>query len=422
MSVANGDQWPSAWSHTQLGEVIEFTKRPREIDTSGEVPFLPMSLISEDGGEVREFESRRDPKSGTYFEEGDFLLARITPCFENGKQAIPREVPGGFGFATTEVFPLRSEVLSAEFMALLFQWDTVHSQLLRRMEGATGRMRVPQEAVRELQIPVPPAREQKLIVDGVQQLRLQIAHGRTDLEFATKAGKAFEQATMSAVIKGDSVSLPSQIAQELHDAPRRPLKEIAELKYGITAKAQNSDSGPRFLRITDIQNGQVDWSKVPSCGPTSKKLTDYTLDPGDLVFARFGFTTGKVFLVESDAPEAVFASYLIRIRPGSQLDARFLDLFMHGADYWEWVQRTQQGIDRPALNGTKLGRLEVPVPSLKTQQAAVQEAEGKLEVLRRSRSAIEAANAHAKSLWRSLLHEALTGKLVDNASADHVGL
>src|SRR5205807_5398160 len=87
-----------------------------------------------------------------------------------------------------------------------------------------------------------------------------------------------------------------------------------DISYGYTTSASSKPNGPRFLRITDIQNGNVDWKSVPFCKVTPPDASAYLLKPGDLVFARTGATTGKSFLIRS-APNAVFASYLIRLRP-----------------------------------------------------------------------------------------------------------
>ena len=94
--------------------------------------------------------------------------------------------------------------------------------------------------------------------------------------------------------------------------------EVAEdISYGFTAKATTEPVGPRLLRITDIQNGSVQWESVPYCEIPKGRASNYSLRNGDIVFARTGATTGKSFRIRS-CPEAVFASYLIRVRPSSR--------------------------------------------------------------------------------------------------------
>ena len=93
-----------------------------------------------------------------------------------------------------------------------------------------------------------------------------------------------------------SVASPSD---PLPKAWRRvAVKDMAEsIQYGHTASAIQRKNGPRFLRITDIQDGRVDWDSVPSCDIPKGGVPKYKLAPGDLVFARTGATTGKSFLI-----------------------------------------------------------------------------------------------------------------------------
>lgn len=96
-----------------------------------------------------------------------------------------------------------------------------------------------------------------------------------------------------------------------------------DIRYGFTASAIQEPKGPKYLRITDIQNGSVNWETVPYCAIPENKISNYELQSGDLVFARTGATTGKSFLIKS-CPVTVFASYLIRVRPSSGVLPEFL--------------------------------------------------------------------------------------------------
>ena len=92
------------------------------------------------------------------------------------------------------------------------------------------------------------------------------------------------------------------------------VKDLSKnIQYGYTESANVEPVGPKFLRITDIQGGKVDWDTVPYCVCSDDEAGKYLLESGDIVFARTGATTGKSFLI-SNPPKAVFASYLIRLR------------------------------------------------------------------------------------------------------------
>ena len=118
----------------------------------------------------------------------------------------------------------------------------------------------------------------------------------------------------------------------------KELGAVSAINYGYTESASNEPIGPRFLRITDIQDDRVDWERVPYCRIEGVDLPKYRLASGDIVFARTGATTGKSFLVE-EPPEAVFASYLIRLRLlDKTLLPEFVSLFFQTAGYWKSIK------------------------------------------------------------------------------------
>lgn len=104
--------------------------------------------------------------SGVYCEKGDILLAKITPSFENGKQGIVEGIPLDFAYATTEVYPLKpTQKLVKLFLFYYLAKSSVRSNIASKMQGTTGRKRVPQEAIENTLIPIPPISEQKEIAN-----------------------------------------------------------------------------------------------------------------------------------------------------------------------------------------------------------------------------------------------------------------
>jgi type I restriction enzyme, S subunit len=172
-------------------------------------------------------------------------------------------------------------------------------------------------------------------------------------------------------VKGSLVvtSYSKTSRRSAHELPRTVrVREVAEsIQYGHTASAISREEGPRFLRITDIQDGAVDWDSVPSCNIVAEDVPRYRLSTGDLVFARTGATTGKSFLIR-DCPDAVFASYLIRVRASKDVDPRYLALFFQSPDYWQQIERGKRGIGQPNVNGKTLGEIELPLRPLDEQR------------------------------------------------------
>lgn len=144
-----------------------------------------------------------------------------------------------------------------------------------------------------------------------------------------------------------------------------------DIHYGYTASAEHDIRDIRFLRITDIQDNQVDWDTVPGCIIEEEKISKYELERDDILIARTGGTVGKSYLVNQPPVRAVFASYLIRIIPPLEINARFLKFFLESPSYWEQLIAQSKGTGQPNVNATSLGNLVVPIPPLEEQKRIV---------------------------------------------------
>lgn len=165
----------------------------------------------------------------------------------------------------------------------------------------------------------------------------------------------------------------------------RSLDDLAErIDYGHTASADRAAVGPKFLRITDIQSGHVDWNTVPHCPVFPDELDKYRLNDGDIVFARTGNTTGKSFLLKEPPKDSVFASYLIRVRPSRLVDPRFLAHFFDTPNYWNQIEKNTQGAGQPGVNATRLKTIEIPLPPL-SEQKRIADILDKADSIRRKR-------------------------------------
>ena len=199
------------------------------------------------------------------------------------------------------------------------------------------------------------------------------------------------------------------------------LADISEsIQYGHTASAVEDGAGIKFLRITDIQNGQVDWSTVPSCEITDDDVPRYRLKPGDIVFARTGATTGKSFLIRK-CPEAVFASYLIRVRVSWEVDEAFVALFFQSPDYWRQIEAGKRGVGQPNVNGKVLSQITVPLPPLPEQHRIVAKIEELFSELDKGLENLKQAKVQLAVYRQALLKHAFEGKLTANWRAAQNG-
>lgn len=176
------------------------------------------------------------------------------------------------------------------------------------------------------------------------------------------------------------------------------------IDYGHTASADFRIRTPKFLRITDIQNGQVSWNTVPGVSISPQDAVTNCLYDGDIVFARTGGTTGKSFLVRKP-PEAVFASYLIRMRLKSIVDPDFLFSFFQSDGYWSQVNAHARGGAQPNVNATLLGSISLGLPPLKEQKRIAGILKEQLAAVERARSAATTQLQAAQALPAAYLRE-----------------
>ena len=108
-------------------------------------------------------------------------------------------------------------------------------------------------------------------------------------------------------------------------------KLIVDTQYGYNASALKSGAN-KFLRISDITDGKVNWESVPYCDCSDEET--YLLKTNDLLIARTGGTTGKSFIIEKPPKKSIFAGYLIRIRANEENKAEYLNLFLNSYVYW----------------------------------------------------------------------------------------
>ncbi len=146
------------------------------------------------------------------------------------------------------------------------------------------------------------------------------------------------------------------------------VREITEkVQYGYTEKSSESEIGPKYVRITDLKDGRVNWETVPYCKCDNPE--QYLLKQGDLIFARTGATTGKTHLFRETPPIAVFASYLIRVRPTKEINPEYLYFFFQSDLYWSQISSQKEGSAQPNVNGQKLSDIELPIADEETQKA-----------------------------------------------------
>lgn len=165
---------PDSWEWTTIGELFAINPRNKIADDMV-VSFIPMPLIDDGYSGCHRSETRqwKDIKTGfTHFENGDIGLAKITPCFENRKSVIFRNLCNGYGAGTTELHVLRphSEAILPEYALALLKSERFIKAGIQAFTGAVGQQRIGKDYVMNTYFPLPPYTEQCRIVDKIKKL------------------------------------------------------------------------------------------------------------------------------------------------------------------------------------------------------------------------------------------------------------
>lgn len=174
-----------------------------------------------------------------------------------------------------------------------------------------------------------------------------------------------------------------------------------DVSYGYTESANTEKVGPKFLRITDIQNGVVDWKSVPYCPIDNSKLDKYLLEKGDIVVARTGNSTGENYIF-TGSEDTVYASYLIRFRIDENIANPFYVWYsMRSPNWWAFVNSSKTGSAQAGANAKVLGLYSLDLPSLDTQKAIAHILGSLDDKIKISRKMNETLEAMTQALFKS---------------------
>ena len=181
--------------------------------------------------------------------------------------------------------------------------------------------------------------------------------------------------------------------------------------YGVSESAK-AYGKYRLLRITDIQNNNVQWNNVPYTDFDSNKAESYLLNDGDILFARTGATVGKSYLVQGLTEKAIYASYLIRVQTYDAVLPQYIKFYFESGYYWEQIEQKSVGVGQPNVNGSILGNLQIPIPPIHEQNRIVLELTRWKDIIDAIEDGTIELESYVKQTKSKILDLAISGKLV----------
>ena len=399
------------WHAHAIGEVAQVNPKLATADRPGlydKVSFVPMASVSEETMSIAVHEVRpfsEVAKGYTPFRRGDVLVAKITPCFENGKMALADNLPHELGFGTTEFHVFRpSERVTGPYLFNILRAPWLRNAGAMKMRGAAGQRRVPADFFASVQIPIPPLAEQRRIagiLDAADALRGKRLEALAQLDtllqstfldmFGDPVRSGWKMATVEAVASRQSGAIRTGPfgSQLLHS--EFVDEGISVLGIDNAVANEFKEGEPRFITAQKYE-----------------QLRRYTVRPRDVLITIMG-TCGRCAVVPDGIGTAINTKHLccITLDHGKCLPEFMHAYFLKHPIARRYLERSAKGAIMSGLNMKIIKALPIPSAPLDLQHrfAAIVQSVEQQKTLQRAHL------AELDNLFVSLQSRAFRGDL-----------
>lgn len=377
---------------------------------NSKISFVPMAAVSVNG-QVDSCDTLelKKAKNYTVFQNGDVLFAKITPCMENGKGAIVRNLLNGYGAGSTEFIVLRPKenVITAKWLYLYLSQRSFRWECQQHMTGSAGQKRVPPKYLASCEMPVPSIEEQERIVSKIEELFSRLDASVAELKTAKEKLKVYRQAVLKEAFAGEY--------------PRISLKEIAKPLSGYAFKSKKYSINGKYVvvKIGNVKPFHFDFSRdfTKTIEVDDAILSRYLLTRGDCLITMTGSRGkrdyGYVVMVEDQK------NYLLnqrvaalRFNPSVALP-KFFEYYLSSPQYRNQFFSYETGNVGQGNVGIKaLTEPEVICPPIKIQEEIIQKIEFRLSLCDSIEQTIDTSLQQAEALRQSILKQAFEGRLI----------
>ena len=393
--------------HTaRLDELADLNPSLGEVPAEDEtVSFLPMSAVDADRVDAVDNETRQFAqvsKGYTSFLPDDVLVAKITPCFENGKIAHAKPTRR-LGFGSTEFHVVRAhgETLEPRYLVHFLRQDRIRFDGRRKMTGSAGQRRVPEHFLAGLQIPLPPLPEQRRIAEILDKADALRAKRREALA-------QFDTLTQSIFIDmfGDPATNPK-------GWPVVTIADICEVKGGKRLpKGEEYSSTPtphRYIRVMDLKAGRVDEAELVFLRPEIQaQIAHYVVNFGDVIISIAG-SIGLIAPVPATLDGVNLTENAAKLVPlrGVEFDAVFLAAYLQTPHAQSQIRSHVGQVTIGKLALFRIEKIKVPLPELALQREFFL----RISALRDHDTVLRRAQLELDALFASLQQRAFRGEL-----------
>ncbi len=397
-----------SWETVKLGNVAQINPRCPEVELADSelVSFVPMECVDETTGAIVTLRARpfcQVRKGYTAFTKNDVIFAKITPCMQNGKHAIARDLVNNLGFGSTEFHVIRpGQKVIPEWIHFFLRRQSTLDAAMKTFTGSVGQQRVPQSFLDEVRIPLPPVTHQLCITAQLRAQLAAVAEARQAAQLQIKEISFLKTQGLSAIF--------SQIKSTGR------IRDVAKVQSGFAFKSQEfTKAGVRLLRNANILPGRIYWDDVVYLSPNSTdQYRDYVLDDGDILISldRPIISSGiKVARVgPQDLPSLLVQRVGRFLIDETRLDAGYLYAFIRTQSFINAISGHDQSLGVPHISPTQVESVDIPLPDL-TQQKRITKLTEEID-----RAADEAQASAQKQLTDI---EMLPTRLLEQVFAEH---
>lgn len=413
-SKASGVDWlstiPSGWNIKRLRYAVSFPAKSevRGLPIDTPVSFVPMEAIGEYGGmNLEQTKPVAEVLNGyTYFADDDIVVAKITPCFENGKGALAQGLENGVGFGTTELHVLRAgNELLPRFLLYLTFGEHFRKLGTAEMYGAGGQKRVPERFLKDIRHPIPPLDEQRSIatfLDGETAKVDELVDKKSRLiSLLSNKREARIAAAVTAKI-GDGKSVPIKRFLTFTTSGSRGWAEFY------------SDEGDLFIQSGNLNRRLgLDLSSVQKIIPPEGAEARRTMiRRDDILVCITGAYTGNVAVVDFDPPRAFINQHIALLRVDSRRAVpRFLAYLLASSFGQGHFKASQYGGTKQGLGFDDILSVVVSLPQLIEQERIVQELDSEIALIEQTSSKIEDCIRKLRQYRSAIVSAAVTGQI-----------
>lgn len=396
------------WPKSPISALAE--QNPRyPVRKGAEHPFVEMAAVGENFGGILKLDSRRMEGSGlSRFKANDTLFAKITPCPENGKVAFVTALPAAIGLGSTEFIVLSPHDGTApRFLYHLVCAHAVRGRATARMEGSTGRQRVPEDVFdRRLLVPQPNKDEQTAIARILDAVDAAIGKAREALAKA----ESLDHSLLHELLEFGVAANRSK-KKPVHWQQKR-VDEVADVGSGVTLGKDVTGFKHielPYLRVANVQDGHLDLSTIKTVKVRCDEIERYRLEAGDVLMTEGGDLDklGRGTLWEGQIENCLHQNHIFRVRADrAQLDPRYFAFVVESDIAKRYFTRVaKRTTNLASTNKTQVRAFRFPLPPLDEQRQIA----GVMSASKATMRALESKVAALVQLRKSLMHDLLTG-------------